>query len=276
MQNSPTFYEKVRHFARRKWFWLSHDPKAESVQIHRYGVRLQLPARFVNHYVFHDYEPVTRRTLLGHIKPGMTVGDVGAHIGFYSLLASKKVGASGKVHAVEPSEDNLRYLNENVTLNGCRNVGVHPYAVGSRRECRTFHLTGSSDSHGFYRHPLTETVREVEVQAVPVDEIIQEPIHVLKVDVEGAELEALEGMRRTLSDNPGLALCIEWNPACMRNAGYDPLELPAELRRLGFGGIRVLDDMESRVRKVEDAEAVVRSGSAPDHWYVNLWAERGG
>jgi FkbM family methyltransferase len=272
----PSLYEKLRHFARRKWFWLSHDPSAESVRIRRYGIAFQLPHRFVNHYVFHDYEPVTRKFLLGAVRPGMTVADVGAHIGFYTVLAAKRAGEGGRVIAVEPSEDNLGCLRENLTLNGLGNVEVHPVAVGARREERAFHLTGSSDSHGFYPHPLTETVKEIRVQCVPIDEIVPGRVDLLKIDVEGAELEALEGMQRTLASNPRLTLCIEWNPACMRNAGYDPMGLPQQLQSLGFQTIRVLDDTENRVLRLEDALEVVRSGAAPDYWYVNLWAERAG
>lgn len=275
MPNSPTLYEKVRHLLRRKRFWLFNDPAAESFCIDRYGVRLRLPKRFVNHYVFHDYEPVTRKTLLDALRPGMAVADIGAHIGFYTLLAAKRVGPQGKVYAVEPSEDNLGFLRENLELNGLLNVEVHPVAVGAKREVRTFHLTGSSDSHGFYSHPLTETVEEISVQAVPIDEIVAGEVGLMKIDVEGAELEALEGMRRTLTENPRLTLCIEWNPACMRNAGCDPLALPAALRQHGFTLIQVLDDLEGAVRTLEETSEQVRSGSVPEHWYANLWAERG-
>lgn len=273
MQRPPTLYEKIRHFVKRKWFWLSHDPSADSVRTRRYGVNLCLPRRFVNHYVFHNYEPVTRKALMGAVRPDGTFVDVGAHIGFYALLAAKKNGPSGKVHAVEPSEENLEYLRENLTLNGIVNVDVHPFAVGAVHEKRTFHLTGSSDSHGFYKHPLTETVREITVQCVPLDEIVSEKVELIKIDVEGAELEALEGMKRILAENRRLTLCIEWNPACMRNAGYEPLDLPAELLRQGFA-IKVLDDTENRILSLDEARELVRSGAAPDTWYVNLWAER--
>jgi FkbM family methyltransferase len=271
MPNGPSFYEKVRHFAKRKWFGLFHDPAAESYRIRRYGVRLRLPRRFLNHYVYHDYEPVTRRVFLHALRPGMRVADVGAHIGFYTLLAAQRVGPEGKVVAVEPSEENLGYLRENLGLNGLQNVEVHPVAAGARREERTFRLTGSSDSHGFYSHPLAETVEEI--SSVPLDEIVTDPVQLMKIDVEGAELEALAGMTRILSETPRLTLCIEWNPACMRSAGYDPLDLPAELEKLGFR-IRALDDLEGRERTLDDVTRRVRSGSTPDYWYANLWAER--
>ncbi len=267
---------KLRHLQRRLRFRLSHPDHAtaESFIIQRYGVKMELPRRFLNHYVYEDYEPATRRAFLEALRPGMTVVDVGAHIGFYSLLAARRVGPTGAVHAVEPGPDNLEVLRRNVALNGLSQVVVHPVAAAGRREMREFHLTGSSDSHGFHAHPLTETVRTLMVEAAPVDELIPGEGDVMKVDVEGAELEALAGMTRLLSGERPLTLFIEWNPACMRNADTDPLDLPLALRDLGFTELRALDDVRDRVMPLEDAEAEVRSG-VPPHWYVNLWGRRG-
>ena len=264
----------VARRVRRRWFEGSYADEEAVVTVRVDGLRLALPGRFLPHFVFQDYEPVTKHAVRELLRPGMTVIDVGAHIGYYTVLAGKLVGETGRVHAVEPAAENLEILRQNIDLNRVRRVTLHPYAAGRERGRRAFHLTGSSDSHGFYPHPLTKTVRTIEVDVVPLDEVVHGPVHLVKVDVEGSEIEVLRGMRRILTENPEVALGIEWNPACMRSAGVDPLELPRVLQELGFGRIDVLDDHGRRIRRLDEVLPRVRTGEVPRSWYVNLWARR--
>jgi FkbM family methyltransferase len=264
----------VARRVRRRWFEGSYVDEAAVVTVRVEGLRLALPGRFLPHFVFQEYEPVTKQAVRALLRPGMTVIDVGAHIGYYSILAGKLVGETGRVHAVEPAAENRELLRRNIDLNRVRSVTLHPHAAGRERGRRAFHLTGSSDSHGFYPHPLTKTVRTIEIDVVPLDEVVHGPVHLVKIDVEGSEIEVLRGMRRILAENPGVALGIEWNPACMRSAGIDPLELPRVLQELGFGQIDVLDDYGRRTRTLDEVLPRVRTGEVPHSWYVNLWARR--
>jgi FkbM family methyltransferase len=238
------------------------------------GLQFSIPQRFVEQYLLQEYEPITTEAFLGSLREGMVVIDVGAHIGYYTLLAARSAGSAGTVHAVEPCDENRDVLQENIRINGLENVVIHPCAAGRGRGNRAFHLTGSSDSHGFYPHPCTETVRTIEVAETPLDEIIQGPVHAVKIDVEGAEIEVLQGMSRILRENPQLALWVEWNFPCMRNAGYEPADLPSCLQDLGFGEMQVLDDLAGRRRTLEEVFSLVRAHQIPEIWYVNLWARR--
>lgn len=259
---------------RRRWFWLRHDAAAESVTVTTGGLRLSLPTRFAHHYAIEDYEPLTRRVFADALAPGMTVADVGAHVGYYTILAARRVGPAGTVHAVEPCAETLAFLERNLALNEVTNVVVHPYAAGAARRNRVLHVTGSSDSHGFYPHPLTETLRTVEVAETPLSEVLDGRVDVVKIDVEGAEIEVLDGMREALLEAPPRSLLVEWNPACMTSAGRDPLELPAHLERLGFATVVALDDRELRVRTLAETRRIVSGGPLPPSWHVNLWARR--
>lgn len=238
------------------------------------GIRLLVPKRFYDHYVINDYEERTQETFRRLIKPGMTVVDVGAHIGYTALMFAKLVGPTGKVHAFEPSGENLFYLRKNLELNGFGNVEVHADAVGRERRQRTFHITGSSDSHGFFPHPLTETLETVDVTEVPLDEAVPGVVDAIKVDVEGAEIIVLEGMSRIIRENPQLTLWLEWAPDCMKSAGYDPAELPERLKSLGFTNIVVLDDHQKRQGTLDDFMPFIKSDGWPVGWYANLLARR--
>jgi FkbM family methyltransferase len=259
---------------KRRGFGQFYDGASDTVEIRVRGMRLSVPRRFVEHFVFREYEPVTTAALLRVLRPGMNVADVGAHIGYYSVLAARAVGRGGVVHAVEPAEENTTFIETNTRRNRLRNVLLHRCAAGAARELRPFHLTGSSDSHGFYAHPLTETLDTVPMLAIPLDELVPEPLHVVKIDVEGAEIEVLQGASRHLASGHVQALCVEWNPACQRQAGHDPLALPRQIAALGFSTVTLLDDEANCIRPLEEVVTEVEACEPSNLWYVNLWAER--
>lgn len=248
--------------------------RPSSVVLDLKDVRLRVPGRFFYHYAYGTYEPITDASLRRELRNGMTFLDVGAHIGYISLIASTLVGPSGKVHAIEPFDDNVRYLRKNVRLNQASNIEIHEVAAGAVNRTRQFHVTGSSDSNSFFAHPNTPTVRKIAVVEKRLDDLISGPVHAVKIDVEGAELLVLEGMRQILIDNQSLAIWVEWMPACMRSAGHDPLELPARLEQLGFRSIEVLNDVEASRLPLGDVLPSVASGDLPSQWYANLFARR--
>ncbi len=103
--------------------------------------------------------------------------------------------------------------------------------------------------------------------------MISGPVDVVKIDVEGAEPEVLQGMTRILDESKSLSLFVEWNPACLRHGGYDPLDLPAHLQKLGFE-VRVIDDRQEKILDLHQVLPSVKAGNLPDSWYVNLWCKR--
>jgi FkbM family methyltransferase len=272
LRDLPWINRGIR-FIREQWFKEFYDDSLDALELKLQGFELVVPRRFVDHYVFNEYEPLTRNFFLNSLRPGAVVIDVGAHIGYYTLLAAKAVGPKGRVHAVEPWRETVEVLRRSVYLNDFRNVEIHALAAGKERAQRAFHVTGSSDSHGFYHHPNTATLQTIEVTQTPLDEIIHGRVDFVKIDVEGAEIEVLEGMTRILKNNPRMSLCAEWFPAGMRNAGYAPLDLPRCLRSLGFGELRVIAEADRKTYSIDEAARMISSEELPRWWYANLWAE---
>ena len=184
-----------------------------------------------------------------------------------SLAAAPAIGARGMVHAIEPCNTNLALLEKNVRLSRRRNVRIHPCAAGARRTRRRFQVTNSSFDHGFYSHPIAKTVRETVVDEIPLDELISTSVDIVKIDVEGAEIDVLDGMSKILRENRHLSLFAEWSPWCMKQAGRDARDLPDRLHELGFQDIRVLDDMTGRERSVSDVLDMLRDRPAENVWY---------
>lgn len=228
------------------------------------GVQLELSARFARHYM--SFEPLTVRWLKDTLKPGTTMANVGAHVGFVALVAARAVGADGRVFAVEPAADNLDYLRRNIARNGAHNVIVLPYAAGAASSRRTFHMTGSSDSHGFFSHPNTGTARLEEVQQIRLDDHIKHA-DVVTIDVEGAELDVLSGMQQLLSRRP--VLLVEWAPDCQAAAGRSPGELADVLRAHGYE-LSVIDDLAGKRREVAEVFAQLSAGQVQPGWYGNV------
>lgn len=203
----------------------------------------------------------------------MIAVDVGAHVGYYTVLCADLVGPRGKVYAVEPAEQNLELLRDNVARFTVGVVTILPCAAGRDDATRKFHVTDASDTHGFYDHPLQNTVRIDQVPVRRLDGLIHERADLVKIDVEGAELEVLAGAEGLLERPGRLTLVLEWNPACLRRAGRDPAELLDHLASLGFA-VTLFDEFAGHVRPIAEVSSLLARGALPEWWFANLVAER--
>jgi FkbM family methyltransferase len=178
------------------------------------GHCMRLDWRSHKAYVFGTYEWGVVRGIQESVEPGHTAVDAGAHIGYFTLLLAKRVGEQGKVIAFEPWPENCQALRENVALNGYRNVVVENKAVGGRSTRVT--LRPGRDGP----LPCTGSIGSdegLEVHSVSLDDYFGErgeKVSFVKMDIEGAEADALEGARATL-DRHRPVLLIELH-------GFDP------------------------------------------------------
>jgi FkbM family methyltransferase len=162
------------------------------------------------------------------VKRGMTVIDVGADKGYNTLLAARRVGASGKVHAFEPLERAREQLIRNLAANGYSNVVIHDVALFD--EDKHLAMSGSRLAGG----DATSVDR---VHCVPFDSlpaaVATARIGFVKIDVEGAEFNVLKGMRRMLArDRP--EILVEVHPPQLRTFGYSVAALVSFLESLGY------------------------------------------
>jgi len=155
------------------------------------------------------------------IRPGDVVFDIGAHIGYYTLLFSRLVGEQGKVLAFEPDPTNFGLLQQNVLLNGCANVALYNVAVSDQAGSLSLYL--SHDNAGDHRIWKPEEFRpSVAVQAIALDLFINSrPFRVdfVKMDIQGAEAAALNGMIGLLRQQTRLTLVTEFWPFGLKRAG---------------------------------------------------------
>lgn len=163
------------------------------------GLRLLIEPKTEKFYWTGAHEVAVQQTIADLLKPGMTFWDVGAHIGFFSLLASRRVGARGRVHAFEPMAQNRARLEAAIAANGLTNVTVHELALG--RVGGDALLYPHESSLMWTLCPEPGRPGGVTVRCRSLDEVAESAgsPDLIKVDAEGAEVDVLRGGLRLLS-----------------------------------------------------------------------------
>jgi FkbM family methyltransferase len=155
-------------------------------------------------FLYGVFEISETRLVQALLRPGMVFFDVGANIGYYSLIGSHLVGPTGAVHAFEPNAAVRERLDENIRLNGLTNVQVHVEAVSDRRGEVTFYESSMDDNQGVSSLlPADFRSSGTTVPATTLDDLSAQlggrAIDLIKMDVEGAEPMAIEGGRNLFS-----------------------------------------------------------------------------
>lgn len=242
------------------------------VELH--GVSLLVPLPLAKALLNRHFDPLSISRLRQHVHPGMTAVDIGAHVGFYTLLLARLVAPGGRVVAVEPAPENLDLLRRNLSQGSPVPIEVLPVAAGAEDCDRTLKLSDSSDMHSFHQHPLGGHTRAVLVSQRRLDHLLPASPDVVKVDVEGAELEALEGLEGVMTPDSPRAILVEVNPACLTAAGTSVSALLGWLDRHGFGELELLDELAGVVHRGADARRAALGLERPTDWFANLLAAR--
>jgi len=189
------------------------------------------------------YDVETRPTCLFRriVQEGMTVIDVGANVGYYTLQAAARVGRTGQVHAFEPASATFARLVENISLNRFENIVARQAIVHDRGGRHKLFVAGSDNTgqSGLRSPPGFRSVEQVE--AVILDDYCASAglrrVDVVKIDVEGNELAVLRGMPDLLAQ-PQLQLLVEINASTLRATDTRPSDLFGFLGRYGFRAFR--------------------------------------
>lgn len=226
--------------------WHPHQFEARTV----FGSRLagnteELLQQYV--YYFGVWEPNLTAWIRDRLQPGDTFIDVGANIGYYSLLASTRVGEKGSVVAVEPSPPAFRALEENLARNRAGNVRAVNVAAFDCWKMLTI-FDGPRNHTGLASvFPAPDLRAAYQVRGVPLSEILRpgeaERARLIKIDVEGAEGQVVDGMVPLLDVGPeDLEVIVEIGPRRLRKQGRRAEEILGLFSARGFHAYRIEND----------------------------------
>ena len=187
------------------------------------------------------------------VTEGMNVIDIGANIGYYTLLAAKLVGERGKVFAFEPEPQNHALLLRNIEVNGYKNVTAVRKAAFDKTGKAELHLGEYCGAHSLYQ-PYTNSPGTIAVDAISLDEYFEGkecPINIIKIDVEGAEMTVLLGMPKIVKNNDNLKIFTEFYPVGLQSSGFSAQEYWDKLVESGFKYIYLINEQKQRLEPAD-------------------------
>jgi FkbM family methyltransferase len=196
--------------------------------------------------VYGGFEAAEQAFLQSSLKRGMTVLDIGAHQGVHTLLASKMVGAEGRVFSFEPSPRERRALRRNVTLNRCKNVRIEGIALGGEEtEAVLYVVHHRQTGCNSLRQPaVEEPVSQIKVRVRRLDRWLEEKglrqVDFVKLDVEGGELGVLQGAEQLLRRVPRPLILAEVQDIRTAPWGYPAKAIVQHLASRGFSWFSVM------------------------------------
>jgi len=266
-------------------------------RIYGFYTRDDDPLFFRLELILGSYEKETADLLRQFIRPGMTVIDVGAHIDYYTRLFSKLMNDTGRVIAFEPHPKTFEILRKNTSK--LTNVMLAQCAVAEGSGKATLYdaltNTGGAALHYPEAHVAWEQERlgkseisprvlmgfpasTFEVDTVSLDDYLQQSnthnVDVIKLDIEGAEVSALKGMKKLIETTDHLVLTMEFHPHVLQASGNDPWETLLLLREQGFQEI-IAVELEINILQDETLTKQLIAQLAQDMKKVNLVCRKG-
>jgi FkbM family methyltransferase len=224
--------------------------------------------------MYGQYEPYETSLVKQYIRPGMTVYNIGANIGYYTLLASDCVGPSGFVYAFEPAAENLELLNRTVSENQLANVRVLPIAVGISDGVATLELSSTNSGYNQVMSGRRGDRASTDVGLRSVDSLIAERLpqpNAIIMDVQGSELDVLRGMTEALANKTLTVIFTEFWPGGLNARHPDGArEFIERLQTSGFRFSRI-DEKRKEIHTISKEELLT---PRPDHEELNLLCQR--
>ena len=170
-----------------------------------------------------NFEPVETEIVKKEIKENDIILDIGANIGYYSLIFAQLTGKSGKVYSFEPDPTNFEILKKNILVNKHENVILENKAVSNKEGNLKLYL--STENNGMHRiYPSKWCKESIDINSIKIDNYFNknQKIDFIKLDIEGAEYDALLGMESIIQNNENIVIFIEFVPTSLEEHGTNP------------------------------------------------------
>jgi FkbM family methyltransferase len=208
-----------------------------------------------------------------YIKPGSSVLDIGANIGFYSKILSQLAGSTGKIYCFEPDKLNFKYLQKNTAH--LKNIELFNSAVSDKKDVIKIYKSKMLNvDHRTYPVNNYESVEEID--AISIDDLVAEKIipkvDFIKIDIQGYELSAFKGMLTLLRSNKDLKIVAEFWPHGFLKAGTTAVDFYHFFTGLGFKFSIIEKDTLEPLKEAY----IVENNDRPYEFFFNVLIEKAG
>lgn len=158
-------------------------------------------------------EPSSVKVLWRELKRDMHVLDCGANLGYYLLMEAKILkGGKGKLYAVEPNPDAVKYIKKNLKVNGYKGVKVMNLAMSDKQGSAPFYIARGWNCSRFVKGDPSDIVKTKQMKIDTIDHVFKgKKVDFIRMDVEGYEFNILKGAVQTIEDNPGISIFFEYH-----------------------------------------------------------------
>ena len=186
-----------------------------------------------------SWQPDETKFFKNIVSSGMTIIDVGANIGYFTMLFSKLTGPTGRVIAFEPNPRSYSILEKNIRSSSSQNVILVKKAVSDYSGTTKLFLSQCNPTDNrIFNSSIYETDDDretIDVQVMTLDEYVQDmKVDILKIDVQGAEMMVINGALQTIMNNRDLQIIVEFWPIGLSSNGIKPMQFLKNLENLGF------------------------------------------
>lgn len=202
----------------------------------------------------YEHEKFELNLFKNSLKKGDIVLDLGANIGLYSLSAAKIVGNSGKIYSFEPDPITFKNLKKNIESNKCDNVELINKAVSNKTGTIAFTSSEniSSRSKNHIKSDDEPESNSIKIHTIKIDDFFENKvnvINVIKMDIEGAEFEALKGMKKIIDKNKHLKIFLEFSPFMLKRLNADIAEMINFFKSCNFK-INKINEEEDKLEEI--------------------------
>ncbi len=205
------------------------------------------------------------------IKPGDSILDIGSNIGFYAKILSSFTGENGKVYCFEPDSTNFGYLKKNTK--GIKNIILFNKAVSDKADVlKVYKSKLLNVDHRTYPVNNYDTVEEID--SISIDDLLKnqtiDKVNVIKIDIQGYELTAFNGMKNLLSSSQDLKIIAEYWPHGFKRAGTSAIEFYNFFDALGYHFYLIDDNKLTNITK----EYIVTNNDRPFEFSFNVLIQK--
>lgn len=217
-------------------------PKNKVIELPRYGInfyvadtRDSVQARI---YYFKSYEPNIEKLIVDSLSEGSCFFDVGSNVGYFSIIAAKRVGETGRVHAFEPLPKNYRVLEVNSQINGLDNVVINKAVVSDKEGEVIFYPPNDPDEWGTGSVIGGNKAEAFKIPSITLENYVRSKnikrVDLVKIDTEGSEFHVIAGFKCVLEETGFPKIICEVNENWLKLANTQPQDLIASLRHFGY------------------------------------------